>query len=487
MDYDKAYAFMMEKLEEGIPDYLTYHNADHTQKVIDSSVYLAEKEGIAGNDLVLLKTAALFHDTGFLQSHVDHEQSSCALASKHLPQFGYNQEQITIINNLIRGTRIPQTPVSSLGRILCDADLSYLGEDNYDLIANKLYSEFRSTEQISGPEEWVLRQYDFLKAHSYFTDTAKAEKNGRKEKVIQKVKEELEALPDANHNQSHWISEVQDFFLITVGVFFSALALNYFMVPNKFFDGGITGIALLMHEIYHINLTILIIGLNIPLIIASLFVAGKKFAMRMIIAVALLGVFLLILPPYAITADKLLICIFGGAFLGLGVGLVMRAGTALDGIEILALYTLKKTSFTISEIILAINIVIFSIAAFTFGIETALYSIITYFTATRTIDYVVEGFQAYTGVTIISGKSEIIKFQLVNRLGRAITVYKGERGFLPGKFHISSECEIIFTVITRLELRRLLNVVKKEDPKAFVFASTIREASGGIIKRRRPH
>lgn len=162
----------------------------------------------------------------------------------------------------------------------------------------------------------------------------------------------------------------------------------------------------------------------------------------------------------------------------------MRIGAALDGIEVLALYAIRKTSFTITEIILAINIVIFSIAAFNFGIETALYSILTYFTATRCIDYVVEGLQAYTGVTIVSGKSEVIKYQLVNKLGRGITVYKGERGFLPGKYDISNDCDIIFNIITHLEFRRLKNLVYEIDPKAFIFSQEIKEAEGGIIKRR---
>jgi uncharacterized membrane-anchored protein YitT (DUF2179 family) len=112
---------------------------------------------------------------------------------------------------------------------------------------------------------------------------------------------------------------------------------------------------------------------------------------------------------------------------------------------------------------------------------------LTYFTASKTIDYVVEGIEAYTGVTIISGKSEIIKSRLVNELGRGITVYKGERGFLPGKFEMYNDCDIIFTIITRLELRKLKNLVIEVDPNAFIFANTIKEASGGIIKRRHIH
>jgi len=162
-------------------------------------------------------------------------------------------------------------------------------------------------------------------------------------------------------------------------------------------------------------------------------------------------------------------------------------GSKLDGIEVLALYTLKKTSFTITEIILGINIVIFAIAGFKFGIETALYSILTYFAATRSIDYVVSGLEAYTGITIVSGKSESIKYQLVNKLGRGISVYKGERGFLPGKYDISSDCDIIFTVITRLEVRKLKNLVYEVDPNAFVFVNTIKEASGGVLKKRKLH
>ena len=148
---------------------------------------------------------------------------------------------------------------------------------------------------------------------------------------------------------------------------------------------------------------------------------------------------------------SLIVAVFGGAFLGIGIGLVMRAGAALDGIEVLAFYTMKRTSFTITEIVLGINIIIFSVAALKFGIETSLYSVLTYFAATKTIDYVVEGIQAYTRVTIISAKSEEIKHQLVNNLGRGITVYKGERGFLHGKFDVNADCDIIYTVVMRMK------------------------------------
>lgn len=189
------------------------------------------------------------------------------------------------------------------------------------------------------------------------------------------------------------------------------------------------------------------------------------------------------MPP----GERILLSIFGGFFLGLGVGFCMRGGCALDGLEVLALKTFKRAPFTVTEVILAFNVLIFCIAAFHLGVMTALYSIVTYFTASKTIDYVVEGIEAYTGVTIISSESELVKYRLVNELGRGITVYKGERDFLPGQFEASADCDIIFTVVTRLELRRLKNLVHETDPKAFVIANTIREASGGILRRRQVH
>jgi uncharacterized membrane-anchored protein YitT (DUF2179 family) len=226
---------------------------------------------------------------------------------------------------------------------------------------------------------------------------------------------------------------------------------------------------------------------NLPFVFMGLFTINSHFAWKTLLCIVLLGLCLIYVPYPVITNDKLLVSIFGGFFLGIGIGLTMRAGCAVDGIEVLALYTWRRTSFTISEIILALNVLIFSIAASRFGIPVALYSMLTYFTATKTIDYVVEGIEAYTGVTIISGKSELVKQRLVNELGRGITIYKGERGFLPGKFHVHSDVDIIFTVITRLELRKLKNLVTEIDPQAFVFAHTIKEASGGIMKRRHIH
>jgi len=486
MQYDQVHAFLISKLESGLPSYLTYHDTKHTKDVIAATEHLAASEKITGDELILLKTAALFHDAGFLQSHQDHEDFSCTLARKYLPDYHYSAEQVERICGMIMATRLPQSASDKLSQVLCDADLYYLGTDAYFKNAEDLYREFKRLDVIKTHTEWQLKQAEFLSRHRYFTPTAIREREEGKQANLEKVRSNIEETI-IHHKGDKYKKAIQDALLMIIGVVFAGLALKGFLVPNKFFDGGITGMSLLMHELYHVNLALVIILLNVPLILVSYFSVSRRFAFRMLAGVLLLGICLEILPQWKLTTDKLLIPIFGGAFLGIGIGLVMRAGAALDSIEVLALYTLKRTSFTITEIIMGINILIFTVAGFEFGIETALYSILTYFIATRCIDYVVEGIQAYTGVTIISGKSEAIKYQLVNKLGRGITVYKGERGFLPGKFEISSDVDIIFTVITRLELRRLKNLVYEADPNAFVFANTIKEASGGVLKRLHHH
>lgn len=280
---------------------------------------------------------------------------------------------------------------------------------------------------------------------------------------------------------------IQDFSYIIIGILFCGFAMKGFLVPNKFIDGGVTGVSLLLHELFHFNLGISIVLINIPFILMGAYQVNKKFAWKTLASVVGLALCLQFLEYPVITQDRALASIFGGFFLGLGIGMGMRAGCAIDGMEVLALYTLKKTGFTISEIILGMNAVIFLIAASHFGLEVALYAMLTYYVATKTTDYVVEGLEEFTGVTIISGNSEIIKKKLVLEMGRGITIYKGERGFLKDSFEVSQECDIVFTVITRLEVRRLRNVVHELDPKAFIFTNTIKEAAGGVLKRKAQH
>lgn len=270
--------------------------------------------------------------------------------------------------------------------------------------------------------------------------------------------------------------------LIVSGVGLATLAMKGFMIPNKFVDGGITGISILLNKTLGLDISVLMIGLNLVFIYLGYKRIGKTFAVQTSIAITLLALALLLPPVNPITHDKLLIAIFGGILIGAGMGLVIRGGGVIDGAEVIAVFTRRKTGFSNSEIIMVFNTVIFLVAAWQFGIETTMYCIITYFTATRATNYVVDGIEEYTAMNIVSSQEEEIKSYLVNELGKGITVYKGERGYLPGSFAIKAETQIIVTIITRLEIKQIQDALMKIDPKAFIYVQSIKEAAGGVLK-----
>lgn len=284
------------------------------------------------------------------------------------------------------------------------------------------------------------------------------------------------------HHQHSKGLVIQDIIFLMFGILMASVGLKSFLVPNHFLDGGVTGLALLVHEVFHWHLGLILIIFNLPFIIIGYKMIGRLFAIRTIIAVIGVTICLQYLHFPELTDDKLLVAVFGGFFLGLGIGLCMRGGGTYDGIEVLAQFTLKRTGFTITEIILAFDIFIFIIAAFYLKIEVALYAMLTYFVASQTTKYVIDGIEAYTGVTIISGESEAIKTYLVMEMDKGITIYKGERGFMKSAYDVSNDCDVVFTVVTRLEVRRLKNGIYHIDPHAFIFTHTIKEASGGILK-----
>jgi uncharacterized membrane-anchored protein YitT (DUF2179 family) len=186
-----------------------------------------------------------------------------------------------------------------------------------------------------------------------------------------------------------------------------------------------------------------------------------------------------------VTNDNLLVAIFGGFFLGAGIGLTMRGGAVIDGTEVLALYLSRKIGATVGDVIILINIIIFGTAAYFLGIDVAMYSMITYLAASKTLDFVVEGIEEYMGVTIVAIHSEEIRQMIINKMQRGVTVYTGKRGHdTNGE---SYEVDIIYTVITRLELNKLKAELEKIEPKAFVVMSSVKETKGGIVKKRRLH
>ncbi len=274
---------------------------------------------------------------------------------------------------------------------------------------------------------------------------------------------------------------------LLVGIALAVFALRGFMIPNHFLDGGIIGLSILAYELAGINLSLCLLVGNIGFIFLAYKKVSKEVAIKSLIAVILIAIGLEFVEIPPITTNKVLTAIFGGAILGTGVGLVIRSGGALDGTEILVVLTRQRIGLSMSELIMVINTSIFLTAAIFLGIETAMFSIITYFTATKMIDYVVDGLDQFTALTIISSQSETIKSLIVKDFGKGITVYKGERGYLPDTEYTSTPCDIITTIVTRLELLHVKKAVMAADPNAFLFVQPIREASGGILTKKPSH
>jgi uncharacterized membrane-anchored protein YitT (DUF2179 family) len=276
---------------------------------------------------------------------------------------------------------------------------------------------------------------------------------------------------------------LRDLLFISLGILSATFGLKGFLIPNNFIDGGATGIALLIRQLTGAKLGLMLVLVNIPFLLLGLGVIGKNFAIKATLAItglALLAAFVNFKP---VTDDKLLVAVFGGFFLGAGIGLTIRGGAVIDGTEVVALYLSKRLGTTVGDIITIINVIIFGVAAYYISIDIALYAIVTYLAASKTVDFVIEGIEEYTGVTIISSHNEEIKEMIINKLGRGVTVYKGREGF--GKQGYTDDKNIIYTVVTRLEISKLNNEIHKIDRNAFVVMTTIKDIKGGMIKKRR--
>jgi uncharacterized membrane-anchored protein YitT (DUF2179 family) len=277
---------------------------------------------------------------------------------------------------------------------------------------------------------------------------------------------------------------VKDFMLITAGIFSASFGFKGFLLTNHFIDGGATGISLLLFALTKIPLYIWIVCVNIPFVVLAYTVIGRQFAFKTALAITGLAICLATVTFPNVTNDNLLVALFGGFFLGAGIGLAVRGGAVIDGTEVLAIYLSRKFGTTIGDIIIAINVIIFSAAAYFLGVEIALYSMITYLAASKTLDFIIEGIEEYIGATIVSSHSDKIHEMIVNKMGRGVTVYRGRRGF--GKHGEKTEIDIVYTVITRLELNKLNTELEKIDPNAFVAMSSVKDTKGGMIKKR-PH
>jgi uncharacterized membrane-anchored protein YitT (DUF2179 family) len=297
-------------------------------------------------------------------------------------------------------------------------------------------------------------------------------------------------LPTPAHAEPEsWLkSEIRNLLYLVAGVFSAALALESFILPNGLFDGGVTGISLLAARLTpgDLPLSVYLVVLNLPFIWLGYRQLGKSFAVRALGAILALALIIEVTHFPVVTQDKMLIAVFGGFFLGAGIGLAMRGGGVLDGTEILAVYLSRKASLSVGDFVLVLNILIFIIVALVISVPTALYSILTYLAASKTIEFVVNGIEEYTGVTIISEHSDAIRRALTERLGRGVTVYAGHRGY-GSNGEQPNPIDIVFTVVTRLEVSQVTSEVNQLDPRAFIIMHSVNDAKGGMVKKRALH
>ncbi|AHF97394.1 membrane protein [Desulfurella acetivorans A63] len=278
-------------------------------------------------------------------------------------------------------------------------------------------------------------------------------------------------------NKENFSNSFVSFFLVAFGVLIESFGIKSFLLPNEFIDGGVTGISMLVHFILHIDLGLAIVALNIPFLIFGYFNISKLFMIKSIFAIFLLGFFVFFINFPSITHDKLLSAVFGGFFLGAGVGLVVKNGGISDGTELMAVVIGKQLSITVGNVILFLNILIFVSASFFLGIDKALYSILAYFSAYKTMDFIIYGIEEYNNVIIISNKSQEIKNMIIHEFKKGVTVYKTYGGYT------GVEQESLSCVVTRLEMIKLKKLIFDIDEGAFIIAHPISAATGGIIKK----
>ena len=271
-----------------------------------------------------------------------------------------------------------------------------------------------------------------------------------------------------------------EYFQIFIGIVLTSLGLKAFLLPNGFLDGGVTGIALLVRTQVDINMSYLLILFSIPFLILGYFTVSKRIVIKSIISILGVALFIHFENFQTITNDKLLISIFGGLLVGSGIGIAIRNGSVLDGSEILGIYLNDKLGISIGKIVMLFNIILFGITAFVVSMEVALYSILTYIVAAKVTDTVIEGFEDFIGVTIVSKKYDLIKIAILEELGVGLTVYKGSSGF--GSKGHTEDFDIIHTIINRIDIKKMYRLIHNIDSEAFIVEFDVNSVKGGVLR-----
>lgn len=267
-----------------------------------------------------------------------------------------------------------------------------------------------------------------------------------------------------------------NFFMLTLGSIIGAFALETILIPNTILDGGVTGISIIISKLTNIPLSILVLILNIPFVYVGYKNMGKGFLMRAVYSMVLFSLSLSYFAYFDTLIDTILLAtVYGGALLGLGVGLVIHAGGCVDGTESVALVISKRTSLSVGQVVLIFNLIIYFVAGFIFGIDRALYSLLTYFITYKVIDLVSEGFEQAKAALIVTEKGTDMAEEIYKRLGRTVTKLKG-------KGLISGEKEVLYCVLTRIEVFELKRICENLDQSSFISILEVSEIIGDHIK-----
>ncbi len=276
--------------------------------------------------------------------------------------------------------------------------------------------------------------------------------------------------------------ELKNAALIAAGILSAALGIHGFLLHSGLIDGGVTGISMLLSRVTGGPLAVLLPLVNLPFLVIGYRQLGLAFAVRGALAIAGLALALGFIHFPVVTDDMVLDAVFGGFFVGAGIGLAVRGGGVLDGTEIAALLISRHSALVkVGDVILAFNVVLFVAAMAVLGVEPALYSILTYMAAARTLDFIIHGIEEYTSITIMSDHNEFIRRRITGELGRGVTVYRA-RGGMTG-----DERDILYCVVTRLEIGRVNTIIRETDPKAFVILQPLADVHGGTVRRRVHH
>lgn len=275
-------------------------------------------------------------------------------------------------------------------------------------------------------------------------------------------------------------NSISEYGQLVLGIILASIGLKAFLLPNGFLDGGVTGIALLVRTQFDINISILLVVFSIPFLILGYYTVSIRVVIKSIISIIGLALFIQFENFDTITDDKLLISIFGGLFLGAGIGISIRNGSVLDGSEILGVYINDKFGISIGKVILVFNIILFSITAYIISNEVALYSILTYIVTAKVTDLIIEGFEDFIGVTIVSKEFQTIKQAIITELGVGLTSYKGSKGY--GSQGYQEDFDIIHTIINRIDIKRMHRIIDEIDEKAFVVEFDVNSVKGGVLR-----